>query len=210
MKKVLSLLVGLFLASSVFAQRAYYQSFLPSGISSVQVTNTIIITNLTSIQSVGTNITGTVFTNMGVRVISAPGAGDTTPLLSEVYVRPGFGEWKPNYTHNGTNISAISEYPCQPATLVLKTVAGSGANSAVTFTITPVWDVENNLESTAAADAWIFSFTPTASATQVLTTNVPLYRWPGVEKLRAVRIINADTDASSGVEILFMGITGYL
>lgn len=209
MKKFLLTVVAVFVAATAsFAQRAYWQSFMPTEITSIQVSNTMIITNVSSFQSVGTNVVGTVYTNSGVKVTAA--AGDATQLISDVFVRPTFLDWNAKYSNDTTNGNTLRPTQTMPATLVVKTKAGSGANAAVTFTITPVWDQEENLEATDANDSWIFSFTPTASATQILSTNVPLYRWPAVEKLRAVKIINADTDASSGVEILEFGISSYL
>lgn len=200
MKKIISILMVVALAVSANAQWAVHNSNLPGGnkflaVPAVYATNNFNITNLSSVIGPGTNLAGTVFTNKaGTRAtVTAAGVGAAQPLLQDVSIQPlasGGGAWAYHYT-NGVERSY--------ATMSVTLTAQSGANAAVTFALTPLYNGVN--EATETADLWTWSFTPTASTTHTVSTNVPLWRWPGAEKLRLRRITNADTDATSAVII---------
>ena len=164
----------------------------------VYATNTLSITNLATGGSVGTNVVGTTYTNKaGTRVVvTSGGLYATQPLLQDVSIYPlqnGSGAW-PAYTTNG-----LINYHMSYATLSTTMTAGSGADTAVTFVVTPIYNGVN--EATEAGDLWTFSLTPVVSTTKTYSTNAPLWKWPGAQKLRLKRIVNADTDASSQVII---------
>lgn len=204
MKKIL--LIGLvalvgFTVQAQVAPKSY--KFIPSNISVLVVSNTIAITNLSSVASLyTTNKYGTVWTNSsGVGVVA--GNNNTTALLQDAplwVLRDGSGAWAQN---TNTTIGYIQSY----ATLAVTGTSQSGANAAVTLVFAPVY---GGKESTTTSDHWTIAFTPTASSTQTFTTNAPLYLWPGAEKLRLRRIVNADTDASSAWNISDISLNGFV
>lgn len=204
MKKLI--MIGLLLGATAVSQaqvaaRSY--KFLSSNIQSVLVTNTFAISNVLSSANLSTNKVGTIWTNTyGVGTVAA--AGDTTKLLSDVplwSLRNGEGAW-PVVT---TNISSV--YPPSYATFAATIRAQSGAGAALTFTVVPLF---GNAEATSAINHWTFSMTPVASTTVVLTTNVPMYQWPGATALRIRRIVNEDTDATSAVVVSDISLNGYV
>jgi hypothetical protein len=104
----------------------------------------------------------------------------------------------------GTNVLET----IQPAThnLSVSLVGGSGANAAVTFVVVPVPNGRH--ESTAAGDAFSFAVTATTTTPLTMMTNLPTWRWPGVQAVRIKTVTNADTDASSGVALLDVSLNG--
>lgn len=86
-------------------------------------------------------------------------------------------------------------------TLYLKVRGESGANSAVTFVFSPVWDGEGGSASINApaitGDDWSVAVTAVTAATTTLATNVPMWRWPGAKGLRLSKVTNADTDGGA-------------
>lgn len=191
------------LAATTVAQAADLRSIsLLGAVSSVMVSNTIAPTNLVG-ATITTNVQGTVFTNLaGTKItVSAAGSGATQNTLGQADLQPFL--LTPNVNSNGT-FTAGSYQPTY-ATFSAKLKANSGANAAVTFVLAPVPDGANML--TEASYEWAFSFTPTASTTHVIATNVPLVNWPGplpttgMKAIRLKRIVNADTDASSDVYV---------
>lgn len=204
MKKLLIIgLVGLLglVASAQVAPRSY--RMIPSDINSLIVSNTIAITNLSSVAAlITTNKTGTAWTNSaGIGVVAS--SGSTTKLLQDVplwSLRDGSGAWS---TITNNSIPFMQSY----ATLAVTGTAGSGANAAVTFVMAPVYGTR---EATDAGQLWTFSLTPTASTTQTMVTNVPMFNWPGATALRCRRIVNADTDASSQWVLSDITLNGYI
>jgi hypothetical protein len=187
-------------ANAQVAARSY--KFIPGSISTLIVSNTIAITNIGSVSSAwSTNKAGTAWTNSaGTGVVA--GQGDKVRLLQDVplwALRDGSGAWVP--TTNA--ITGIQGY----ATLAVTSIAGSGANAAVTFVFAPVY---GDKEGTSATDIWTIAFTPTASTVQTVTTNVPMYKWPGASALRLSRIVNADTDASSSFTVTDISLNGFV
>lgn len=175
---------------------------LLGGVSSVMASNNIQPTNLVG-AVITTNLQGTVFTNLaGTRItVSAAGSGATQNTLGQADLQPFI--LQPLVNSNGT--FTVGGLQPSYATFSAKIKANSGANAAVTFTLAPVPDGANML--TEPSFEWSFSFTPTASTTHVIATNVPLATWPGpmttagMKAIRLKRIVNADTDASSDVYI---------
>ena len=199
MKKILGLLA--LVPSLALAANFESQSFL--AVSAVYATNTLQITNLTASGSVGTNVLGTTYTNNATRiVVSAAGAGATVNLLKDVSL------WARSDGSLASQLVAtnIATTEVSDANVSITMTSGSGANAAVTFVIAPVPDGANASKTAN----WTFSFTPTASTTETVFTNVPLSTFSGVNKLRLLRIVNADTDASSQVIVTSVKLNGFV
>ena len=174
----LAVIMAALLAVPAGAQNHRSQSFL--AVQSVYATNTLNITNLMTTGSVGTNKVGTRYTNQNALVTAATGLSTTRNLLQDVSLwalRDGSGPWSAPVTTNQT-LNHNYSYATVSATLT----AGSGAEDAITFVITPLFNGRD--EATAAGEQWTFSFTPTASTKHTFVTNAPLWRWPGADALR--------------------------
>lgn len=203
MKKILLIGLGVLLAFAANAQVAPKSyKFIPSDIANLTVTNLFQITNLTSVAAlVTTNKAGTVYTNSNGTGVTV--TGGTKALLQDAplwALRDGRGAWS---TDTNIAVSFVQSY----GTIAITGTSQSGANAAVTFVFAPVY---GGKESTTASDLWTFSVTPTASSTQTFTTNAPMYLWPGAEKLKLRRIVNADTDASSAWVISDISLNGFV
>ena len=193
------LVVALVALASALSAKAQHlsQSFLVQR--SIHVTNTIPITNLVSFPGM-TNILGTVYTNGAGTRLEVTNAGNTVNLLRDVSL------WA---DRNGVPFarSDTNRYD-GPATLFIKLQGGSGANAAVTFVFTPIWD--GATPPLVTGDDWSVAVTAVASAQTTLATNAPFYRWPGAKNLRLKSIVNADTDASSGVFVNQCSLNGFV
>lgn len=214
MKKLLSIIAVLGLAISLQAQPFQSPSFLT--VPAVYVTNILQITNVSLNNLYGTNIAGTAFTNItstGAQVLTVVNSNYSTlnfcadvPLWADRN-----GRWYGTYTNADSSIAGTDT----PMILSISLVGGSGANSAVTFTFAPVYDNQPlpsgliGRHSTVAAEQWAVAVT--ATTTTAITTGIPVpaYRWPGARALRLLRIVNADTDASSQVIVYDCSLNGY-
>lgn len=203
-----ALLAALALPARSAAAEYHAQSFL--NVQAVYLTNTFNPTNLATAGSVGTNIVGLILTNDGTRLVVSATAGSRINPFKDVALwslTDGTGPW------NTGNTNGVMTWPYSYATLSVSWTAGSGANSAISFLVTPIYAKTSQRprgrEATATAEEWTFAFTPTASASQTLSTNVPLWRWPGAAGLRLRRAVNADTDASSQVIVEDISLNGY-
>lgn len=205
MKKfIIGLVLTLCIAVSAVAQNHASQSLFGGGITAIVATNGFQITNLVYAGSATSNLVGTVYTNGTTKVVAA--AGDLKNLLRDASLWVD-REGKP-YSQMSTNVTDQTWFNTA-ASLCIKTVAGSGANAAVTLVFSPVMN-DNVGEETVTTDWFTASITPTASATQVWRVSVPLYKWPGAKKLRLQYINNADTDASSSVTITHLSLNGFV
>lgn len=169
------------------------KSLLGDGIKSVWVTNTVSVTNL----SVGTlpNKAGLIYTNTAnTRFIVTASAYTNVNLLGSAKLPyPADGRsWAPPTNYLSTAAGLVS-----PAQVVIAYTSGSGANSAVTCVAHPKY--KNGGIDTDTS--WTFAFTPTANSSKIVTTNAPLWLWPGADELVLARIVNADTDANGQVVI---------
>lgn len=205
MKKLL-ILAGLAVSLAANAANHESQNFL--AVSAVYVTNTFNITNLTAAGSVGTNVAGTIYTNAGAQVVvTSAGTGAGRNLLKDVSVWAR-ADGSPATTYvpmtNGASANGISEF--SDATMSVTYSSGSGANSAVSFAIAAVPD---GVHATGAI--WTWGFTATASSTlATVVTNVPMGAFTGCKGLRLLRIVNADTDATSQVIVTEARINGFV
>lgn len=184
-------------------------SMLQSALS-ITVSNNFQYTNLQSQPVVAnastTNIVGLIYTNLlGNQVIV--GVGDTTQLTTDA---PFWCDRNGNpilvmsgYT-NGTWLGAESGLTMNIHLLT----GGSGANSAVNFTFAPVFDGVH--EATAAGDRWTVGVTANTTSQVNLSTNVPMWKWPGCKFLRLETIVNTDTDASSQVVVDGISLNGFV
>ena len=228
MKKFILTGIGVALvAIGVQAQTFRAQSFLAQGVKSVYVTNTLSITNLNTSGAPLTNNVGTAWSNYvsgGTSLFISGGTGSTYTnttknLLKDVdlWVRK---DGTPAFTVGATNASVPASFG-DAVVAVRIASGGSGANAAVTFVFTPLYGIGVDSASAGlnpkpvavegpAADQWSFSVTSAGTASVVLVTNAPMYKWPGARGLRLRRIVNEDTDASSQVIINEVSLNGYV
>jgi hypothetical protein len=202
MKTLKSLFIVTLLLSVLTASAVEFraQSFL--NVQAIYLTNTFNPTNLATAGSQGTNWVGLTYTNNGVR-FTADGTNQTrvNPFRDVALFALTTGEPAYNPSTNGVNF--IQSYGTITATMT----SGSGADSAISFVATPIYDGVN--EATESAEQWTFAFTPTVSSTQTFATNAPLYRWPGASKLRIRRIVNSDTTAAGNVILKALNYNAY-
>jgi len=198
------LLLAVFVAAGMtaFAQPHTSQDFL--AVQAVYVTNLLAITNLT-LNDYGTNIAGTSYTNSSGTLVTASGStGTSVSLLKDCNL---WADREGRWWGVQTNENIVNyEAPYSTANVSVKFAGGSGANAAVTFTFAPVWDGENYDSS----ERWTFSYTATGATSLSRSTNVPVWRWPGAKSLKCLRIVNADTDATSHVIITDLKLNGYM
>lgn len=205
-KTLLGLLAMLVLPAVTALAQAEHRSQSFLNVQAVYLTNLYNPTNLATAGTATTNIVGLTMTNFGARVTCDGTNNARVNPFKDVQLwamTDGRGAWSEGST-NGTGILYNQSF----ASISVTWTAGSGANTAIPFVVTPLFNGRN--EATSTADEWTFAFTPTASATQTLTTNVPLYRWPGAAKLRLRRAVNTDTDASSQVIVSDISLNGFV
>lgn len=182
------------------------QSFL--NVQAVYLTNHLNPTNLVTAGAAGTNKVGTLFTNDNALVtVTATVGGRINPFKDVALWVRNDGSPAYNIMSTNTGIPQMSD-----ATISVTWTAGSGANTAIPFVVTPLYGSRKSNrseEATAAGEQWTFAFTPTASSTQTLITNVPLWRWPGAKGLRMRYIHNPDADASANVILQECLLNGY-
>lgn len=212
MKKIL--LIGaaiLGLAFSTSAQVAHKSvKFIPSDLASITISNTFMLTNLsTAWNGAGvTNMTGITITNQyGVRTIVVGAAtGNTRNLLQDVPLW-SLRDGNPAIYQSGYSNSIIGTTPLSLIDLAVKWTTGSGTDQAVTFTFTPMYGAN---EATISGEEWAVAFTPTVSSTQVQRTNVPVWKWPGASGLRLRRVTFADTTAAATLTLQDISLNGYV
>lgn len=211
MKKLFIALVALVAVVSAQAQvpnRSY--SFINTDYRSIGVTNLVAITNLFTAGARTTNMLNTVVTNSsGTRRVLT---NSTLNLLQDV---PLWSLRDGSMPMVQTNTAAAS-LPLRPTyvTLSATTTAGAGAVGVLSLLITPIYG-NNRItgrgnEVTASGEEWAVSFLPTASTMTTLTTNVPIYRWPGASGLRLRRMVNTATAADSEVHVIDLSVNGYV
>jgi hypothetical protein len=193
------------------AQNWQGRNFL-APVTSITVSNTLGYTNLLSNASAPgtgfttTNIVGLPYTNLiGTQVIVAGTNFDQfTTDVPLWYNRNGdLPVTFPGYT-NGT-----VDVPIGAASITIHlTGGGSGANSAVNFVFAPVCDGLN--ETTISGDRFTVGVTAVTTSAVTVTTNVPVWKWPGCKSLRLRTITNTDTDATSSVTVGSVTLEGFV
>lgn len=208
-KTLLALLILLTLGLTANAQN-HRSINLFAPVTSITVSNNFQYTNLVSQPVVSnastTNIVGLIWTNLlGNQVIA--GVADTTQLTVDA---PLWSDRNGNpilvmsgYT-NGTWLGAESGMTMN----IHLAGGGSGANSAVNFTFAPVFDGVH--EATASGDRWTVGVTASTTSAVNVSTNVPMWKWPGCKLLRLETIVNTDTDASSQVTVDGLSLNGFV
>ncbi len=201
MKKLIAILALVALTVTVNAQVFRSQTLLGPGVGSVAVSNTIPVTNLSTLTFYGLTATnptvGVIWTNLSGISNNVVGAGDANNLLGTAVL------WA-DRNGNWPSLGQSNYY----ASFGFRLVGQSGANSAVTFTFVPVYDGTN--EATAAGDVYTVAVTATGASMVVTNTPVPLYKWPGCKSIRLRGIVNADTDASSQVNVQAVQLNGFI
>lgn len=183
------------------------QSFLNAQV--VRATNSINITNLAYPGVVGTNMVGTIYTNLaGTRVVTTATSSTTNfNLLQPVPLLWSRESGAPAYTVTSTN--GLTTQPNAPgdANISYSIVGGSGANSAVLFVFAPTWDGVN--VDTSGNFDFVFSVTATTTTRINGATNAPLSRWIGARGVVCKSIGTADTDANGHVEVSALQLNGF-
>lgn len=203
MKKRLTILFGLALVYGASAQTIRVQSFLNG--QSLSCSNIAQPTNLASIGVITTNAVSLQFTNFqGTRLI-ADGTNYETrnPFKDVSLVSDRDGRYA---ALTWANTNTLQNWQQSPFSLAIKVLGQSGANSGVTFSFYPL--VAGSNEINAASTRWDVGVTANTTTPVTLLTNVPMYLWMGADSLRCVRAVNADTDASSRVDVLELDLTG--
>lgn len=199
MKKLLVSLVlcfGFVVVSQaqVFTSRSFINA------RSVLITNVVSITNLTSSVSRGTNIAGTVYTNLqGVRIVSTNGTGDTVNLLATV---PLFVD------RNANMITSSLATNCN--IFVRLGSSGVNATNSTTFVFAAV-PSDSLKEATAAADLFTFSTTANTAYPQAFTVKVPYDKFVGdyALMLRSVSTTAVSGATGSDVWLLECSLNGF-
>ncbi len=173
---------------------------------SVYVTNTIGLTNLV-FAGAGTNVAGTAYTNQaGTLVVTTGSSGTKFNLLGSANLwslvdgTPAYG------STNGVTGVSFGVTPGY-ANVSVSLVAGSGANTACTFILSPSWDGVN-VDTTGAAD-FQFAVTTTGATAINMATNAPLAKWIGARRVFVKSITHPDADASSQVVIKSLKLNGF-
>lgn len=190
------------------AQTHISQSFL--NVKSLQVSNVAAVSNITMFAGM-TNIFGSRWTNNAGVAVNVTTAGNTTKLLKDVQLwadRDGNWPVRQIYSVPGTTTNYLN---ITPFTVSGKLIGGAGANSAVTFVLTPYWKDIPDDGSTFIATTHDFSFAVTAASGVVTfaTNIVTAVNWAGAKGVRVRSIVNADTDFTGGVYITDLDLTGF-
>lgn len=206
-KLAIGLLLGAAITFALPAATFTSQSFLASGITSIALTNTISVTNLDS-GTIRSNVAGTIWTNTSgtMTVVTNNGSSTQTKNLlrdASLWVAAD-GQPILNPVSDAAGIVTNSSM----ASFYIKLIGQSGANAAVTFIFVPLPDGVN--ESTVAGDAFSISVTATTTTAVDKTVWLPSWKWPGVGKVRLKSMTNADTDATSRVDVLECSLNGFI
>lgn len=211
MKKVLSIFLFTLLSFvEVEAQQHHELNFLAS-CTSIVVSNTLSWTNLQTVNlATTTNIVGLIYTNLlgNQVVITNTTVGDTTQLATDVPLwsdRNGnVPVMFPGYT-NGTFDVPLS---AMNVNIHLARCGSGVSTTAILFIFSPLWDGVH--ESTASGDTWAVGVTPAASSTVCISTNVPIWKWPGAKTLRLRSITSTRGAASGDVAVDSVTLNGFV
>ena len=211
MKKLLVGLVAACLLVTAQAQVPFRTfSFIPPDVMSVGVSNLVAITNLFTADARTTNMLNTVITNAyGVRQVLT---NSTRNLLVDA---PLWALRDGSMPMAQTNTAAAS-LPLRPTyvTLSATMTAGAGTVGVLSLLVTPMYGANRITgranEVTASGEEWAVSFLPTASSVVTLTTNVPIYRWPGASALRVRRMVNTATAANTEIHVIDLSLNGFV
>lgn len=203
MKKLLIFLGVVFMATIAMAQpHNGGLSFIEAR--SIQVTNTMSITNLTALGVVQTtNVAGVVFTNLaGTRVLVAGGNYENYNLLKTVPVTPTLDVPVAYALSSGSDTNETAQAGPYAGNIYIRVIGGSGANTATSFVFAPVPNLARGVQSTAAGDLITVSVTPNTTTQVTSITKVDRQKLIGCEGLRLVSVTAGDTDANSQVVVL--------
>lgn len=183
--------------------------FLGASVKSLVVSNLISATNYT-IPGVlgGTNVTGVTYTNKyNVRIVTSATSGTNTPLFTTVRLwsradgSPLIGQF------GSTNYWATSSQAAGDVNVSVSGIASAGADTAMTFILAPAWD-GTNIDNTGSFD-FTFAYTPTASTTFNIHTNLPMGKWNGAGGFAVKSVTFADTTAGATVALTALRLNGF-
>lgn len=210
MKKFISTILVATCALVANAQNFTSQSFIANDITWLTVSNNVFgVTNLYSFVSRGTNAQGLSYTNAaGSRVIIGPGTNDYKNLLTDQVAlwADSLGRW---YAPTIVSNQQIEPYSQSPCSVTIRLVGkGSGAGNSICFNFVPVYDGTRTNESNQAAELWAVAVSANGTTPVVISTNVPLWKWPGSKGLRLREIYDSDT-SSEGTWIQSVKFVGF-
>lgn len=210
MKKFISTaLISLGLVASAGAQNYNPLNFLNAR--SVTVSNTLGLTNILFPTAFQSNIVGLIFTNRAnTKVTVAAGTAETLNLCNDVRLFAlGNGDWwGPLYNAN-TNSTTLQSWGPTAYSIHVRMVGGSGANTKTEFVFLPYYGEEFGGDQESTDESFKFSFVPNTTTIVSTSTNVPVWRWPGVKGLRLKSATATDTDGSSQVILLDLSLQSY-
>lgn len=210
MKKLLFSLALCLAALPLFAQNPKSISFISDGVTTLYLTNTIGITNLNPFSLSSSNKAGLIWTNGSLNAVTVvAGSNDTINMFRDVQVWPDReGRW---WTQNiiVTNSVIKSDVDYGSSAFNVNYVMNGNANftNYINFVIVPMFDGINE----ATDQTWSFDTIKGNGATMISgATNVPIWRWPGVQKLRFKYMVQTNGQAlSNNCAIYDLNLNGY-
>jgi hypothetical protein len=200
------------LAQGTFAPPKHvFKSFLADKICSLNVSNAVLgVTNLLTKNGHQTNEWGVVFTNCvtGSRsMVTNYAAITNTAATLEYFNLLSDVELWADRNGSGAPVGTWTTLTNTPYSVFVRLVGQSGANAAMTFVFTPLFDGTN--ETTVAGQDFAWAVTANTTTEVCLVTNIFDTRFQHAKKIRCRSISNADTDATSTVTILSLGLVGF-
>lgn len=216
MNKIKTITIGLLaVVAATVVQAAPFRTASFFEGRSLVVSNLFQITNLVSrVNTVNTNIGGTIYTNQqGSRVIIGVGTNEFVNLLKTIplwdFAMP-IDVVRTNQAPGDIEVDG----PYYNASIFIRLVGQSGANSAVQFRFIPVPSAYNpitgkgpdftyeDIDSAVTADAFTISLTATTTTEVHSRTKLDMRRFAGCAGIMLQAVINGDADASSRVDVL--------
>lgn len=225
MIKKLICLIGLGAALALPANAASWKefSFFKNEVLSIQLTNLLNFTNLSSvgISGIGTNVAGMLWTNhqfnagidTGTRMLVsattiASSALDTFNVFQDVPLWVDSTGAPIAMSTSGVTNANPNVTNCFGGILIALNGANANANSAVDFIFSLVPDGVNEL--TAIGDTWTNSVTAVGTTAQTKFFPWPNFKSVGCKSLRVRAATNTDADATSQVWVTKLSFIGFV
>lgn len=201
MKKLISLLALLATTMVIHAQNWTLQSFLDAKVASIQITNTIGLTNMTG-TSITSNLVGVIYTNNNGTKVTLAG-GDTTTLFNDVTL----------WVNRNGDASPLTIIPQQTNSyfsinvLAVGNQAGAASTNTISLRFACVPDGSNT--STDGKDTFAMSVPYNGTTVVYTRTNIASGSFIGVKALRLIDIYEDAVNGKSGT-IKQISLTGFV
>lgn len=207
MKKLILALI--LLVAPFLATAASHQDYSFLNVTSLQVSNVAAISNHIMFPLM-TNIISTYWTNLQGNLVGVTNAGNVVTLVKDVPLWSD-SEGRVQVTLVGSTDLTTTNNPISAVSLSGKILGGAGANSSVTFVLSPIWkDPKNTTGIPFVATTHDWSVAVTAAAgTVTFATNAPMWKWPGAWGLRVRSIVDSDTDYTGNVWVQSLDLSGF-